>query len=234
MSKVVALLLAGGCGARVQLTRPKQYIEMDGESILLHTMRAFERHPLVDEIYVVCGPEWDGYVRQQASRGSISKFAQTFPSGITSYQSLCNGINGLTPLPSDTIVLVHDSVRPMVSYEIISNNIVTCQERGNAVTATMSHEAYIRLDDNGTSNGYIPRNELLRAQTPITFRLDKLQNILAKATSMGIEESQSLFTLANETGHGPLHIVEGDILNFKITMPQDVDIYRNIRNLNCD
>ena len=63
----IALLLAGGYGLRTQSNRPKQFIESEGESILLHTMKAFERHPLIHEIWVVCNPEWQDYVTRQAT-----------------------------------------------------------------------------------------------------------------------------------------------------------------------
>ena len=61
-ANIIALLMAGGHGFRMHADRPKQFIETDGESILLHTMKAFGRHPLVDEILVVCSPEWSNYV----------------------------------------------------------------------------------------------------------------------------------------------------------------------------
>ena len=80
---IIALLLAGGYGLRIHSSRPKQFIETDGESILLHTMKAFERHPLVDEIWVVCNPEWSSYVQKQAAIGQVGKFRQTLPSGLT-------------------------------------------------------------------------------------------------------------------------------------------------------
>ncbi len=78
---IIALLLAGGYGLRIHSSRPKQFIETDGESILLHTMKAFERHPLVDEVWVVCNLEWSLYVSQQARIGQVSKFRRTLEAG---------------------------------------------------------------------------------------------------------------------------------------------------------
>lgn len=229
---IIAVLLAGGYGLRMHSSRPKQFIETEGESILLHTMRAFERHPLVNEIYVVCAPEWDTYVRKQAAIGHVAKFRQTMPSGSTSHGSLLNAIRGLQSAGTgdDTIVLVHESVRPFVSHEIITDNILTCREQGNAVTAIFSHESYIRMEE-GSARGYIPREELMRAQTPITFRMGDLAAIARQAEEQGVRESQSLFTLVNQIGWEPLHIIEGNLLNFKITYPQDVEIYNRLRSL---
>lgn len=233
---IIALLLAGGYGLRIHSSRPKQFIETDGESILLHTMKAFERHPLVDEIWVVCNPEWSAYVQKQAAIGQVSKFRQTLRSGLTSYESLTNGIQGLERkgTAEDSIVVVHESVRPFVSHEIITNNVVSCLEHGNAITATYSHESYLETPDGNTSQGFIARERLMRAQTPITFRMKDLSEIMHRATEQGITKSQSLVTLVNEIGWGPLHIVEGSMLNYKITLPMDVEIYNRLRSINYD
>ena len=232
-SPVIAVLLAGGYGLRMHSSRPKQFIEMDGESILLHTMRAFERHPLVNEIYVVCAPEWSTYVQKQATIGHVAKFRQTMVSGVTSHDSLINAIRGLEDAHTEdeTIVLVHESVRPFLSHEIITDNILTCREQGNAVTAIYSHESYIQMENGTKVQGYIPREQLMRAQTPITFRMRDLKKIARLAEEKNIGESQSLFTLVNQIGWNPLHIIEGNPLNFKITYPQDVEIYNRLRTL---
>lgn len=225
--RVIALLLAGGQGTRVQPTCPKQFIEVRGESVLLHTMRAFESHPLVTDIVVVCNTQWSTYVRTQAKVGHITKLLCLAEGGETSHRSLCNGIMKLLEegVEEESIVLVHDSVRPFVSFDIISSNITTCEEKGNAVTGIFSNEAYLRISgDTNQSHDYIPREELVRAQTPITFPLGDLKKMMAQA----VGDSQSLVTLANQLHFTPLHIVEGDVLNFKITVPQDIEIYRRL------
>ncbi len=234
--RIIALLLAGGYGLRMKSTRPKQFIETDGESILLHTMKAFERHPLIDEIWVVCNTEWENYVVNQAEIGHISKFRRCMASGTTSHRSLMNGIKGLMKngIDDNSIVLVHEGVRPFVSHQIISSNILTCSERGNAVTALYSHESYVRTKDGEKSNGFVKRDELMRAQTPITFPMRTLLHIVKETENKGIYDSQSLFTLVNEIGGIELNIVEGSMLNFKITLPIDVEIYNRLRSVNYD
>jgi len=204
--------------------------------VLLHTMKAFERHPLIDDIYVVCSPEWDNYVRMQAKVGVISKFCHTITSGATSHESLFNGVCQLNEaaVGEDTIVMVHEAVRPFLSYNIISNNVHTCIEKGNAVTAIYSHESYLQTNDGMVSKGYISREKLMRTQTPLTFRMKDLMNIIKESQQRGISTSQSLFTLVNELGQESLNIVEGSMLNFKITLPLDVEIYQRLKDINCD
>ena len=231
----IALLLAGGQGNRIGAQCPKQYIEIDGEPVILRTMRAFQQHPDVTDIYVVCSPRWQDYVVHQAQRGGVSKLRGTLNSGPTAFQSIRQGIEGLLHLFADrqeqTIVLIHDAVRPLISYEVISQNIQTCLEKGNAITAIRSNEAYMQTKDGLSSNDYIKREALMRAQTPHTFPLSALRQIMQEADRRGITNHQSLFTLCNELGIHPLYIAEGDPLNFKITEPGDIKIYQALREV---
>lgn len=226
-------MLAGGKSSRMNTNRPKQYIEVNGESVLKHTMRAFQQHPLIQDIYVVCARGWEETVLDEAQSSKITKFRHAIIGGETSYQSLMNGIAYLLQKVKDTesIILVHDAVRPLVSQDIISRNIAVCLTHGNAITAVRSQEAFLVSEDGSTSNCYIPRENMLRAQTPHTFPLKTLKEMMEAANEKGITHSQSLFTLANELGFTPLHIAQGDIMNFKLTYPNDILIYQALKTL---
>lgn len=225
---VVALLLAGGVGSRFSAMRPKQYIEVEGRAILELTMLAFERHPWVTDIYVVCAPEWADHVALLARRSHITRLRGCLPSGATSFESLRHGVEGLLAagLPKEAIVMVHDGVRPLVSADTISDNISTCRAHGNAITVVYSNEAYMHVSGRNVGDGYAARDEYMRAQTPHTFPLGRLAELLREADERGLAPSQSLFTLANELGHADLHIAEGDLLNFKVTKPSDMRLLR--------
>ena len=141
----IALLLAGGQGHRMHSDRPKQFIEVEGMPVISYTMQAFQQHPEIDRIYVVCNPEWAGFVEATARKGDIGKFSGVFPAGETSIDSLRNGIAGLNAAIAgqNPVVLTHEAVRPLVSTEIISRNLQTFRTYGNAVTAVRSNEAYM-------------------------------------------------------------------------------------------
>ena len=232
-NKHIALLLAGGKSSRMNTNRPKQYIEVNGESVLKHTMKAFQQHPLIQDIYVVCARGWEETVCEEAQSGEITKFRHTIIGGDTSFQSLKNGITYLLQevKDKDAIVLVHDAVRPLISQDVISRNIAVCLTHGNAITAVRSQEAFLVSENGSSSSSYVPRENLLRAQTPHTFPLKTLKDMMDKANEHGITHSQSLFTLANELGFLPLHIAQGDIMNFKLTYPNDILIYQALRTL---
>ena len=232
-NKHIALLLAGGKSSRMNTNRPKQYIEVNGESVLKHTMKAFQQHPLIQDIYVVCARGWEETVCEEAQSGEITKFRHAIIGGDTSFQSLKNGVAYLQQevKDKDAIVLVHDAVRPLISQDVISRNIAVCLTHGNAITAVRSQEAFLVSENGSCSNSYVPRENLLRAQTPHTFPLKTLKEMMDKAEERGITHSQSLFTLANELGFLPLHISQGDIMNFKLTYPNDILIYQALKAL---
>ena len=229
----IALILAGGTGERMHAIVPKQFMEIDGESVLLHTMRAFQQHPLIHEIYLVCTHEWEAFVRDEARRGGIDKLSGIIAAGESCFASARNGIEFLAKkiTDPDAIVLVHDAVRPLITQDIISRNIAVCLTHGNAITSLPSYEAYLVTSDSSSSNGFMPREGLMRAQTPHTFPLATLRQMLQLADEKGIKKSKSIFTLAGELGIAPLHIAQGDLRNFKITEQSDILIYRALKTL---
>lgn len=224
----IALVLAGGQGCRMHSRCPKQFLEIEGEPIIVHTLRAFSLHPDIDAIYAVCADEWQSCVCQWIEKFQITKFQKTFTSGNTSFQSLRNGLEGLAKegLPPDSFIITHEAVRPLISREVISDNLETCIRHGNATAAIPSEEAYMLSTDGLQSEGFLPRETLFRAQTPQTFSLAVLQEAFLEADRRGITYSQSLYTLMAELNLYTLYISKGETLNFKITVPQDVDIYQ--------
>lgn len=238
MTRSVALILAGGVGNRMHMAIPKQFTEVDGLSVLQYTMMAFQRHRLIDAVYVVAAPKWHMAVREQAAMAGISKLNGVATSGPTSMGSLMSGIAYIAENEDDeTVVLVHDAVRPLLPQETISSNIAVCLSRGNAITAIESQESFMlteqRHEDGDTShtrssNDFLLREAVLRAQTPHTFRLHELKAMRREADERGVDDAQSLFVLACRLGHTPLYAAQGSTLNFKLTVPTDIDVFRAI------
>ena len=131
----IALIIAGGSGNRMGQDIPKQFIHVDDCPIIIHTMKAFERHPDVHAIAVVCLEGWETVLRSYANQFSIKKLKWIFPGGNTGMESIHNGIYGLKRegCTDDDLVLIHDSVRPLLSQEIIAKNTATPLRASNAV-----------------------------------------------------------------------------------------------------
>ena len=224
----IALIIAGGSGNRMGQDIPKQFIHVDDCPIIIHTMKAFERHPDVHAIAVVCLEGWETVLRSYANQFSIKKLKWIFPGGNTGMESIHNGIYGLKRegCTDDDLVLIHDSVRPLLSQEIISSNIAICKKYGYAITGIQCREAILESEDGFTTQTSIPRDSLIRTQTPQTFRLGNIIRVHDEARQKGITNSVASCTLVAEVGNRTMHIVPGSEKNIKITTVEDLEMLK--------
>lgn len=225
----IALLTAGGTGNRMGQDIPKQFMCIDNQPVIIYTLQAFQSHPEIDAIAVVCLPGWNVVLQSYANQYNISKLKWIFEGADTNQGSIYNGISGLKAAncADDDIVLVHDGVRPLVSPEIISRNIEVCKKFGYAVTGLTCKEAIMELVDDTVSDIDIPRERLVRTQTPHTYHLGTLLKAHEKAKKEGITNTVASCTLVALTGVKDQHLVEGSEKNgLKLTRPQDVELFK--------
>ena len=233
----IGLLIAGGSGNRMGQDIPKQFMHVDGAPVIIMTMQAFERHPDIEAIAVVCLKGWETVLQSYANQFSIKKLKWIFPGGDTGMESIHNGIYGLREAGCDDedLVLIHDAVRPLLSQEIISSNIATCKAYGYAITGIQCREAILKSDDGFTTETSIPRDTLIRTQTPQTFRLGNIICVHEDAKKMGITNSVSSSTLVAEVGGGRvMHIVPGSEKNIKITTVEDLEMIKALMHTHKD
>lgn len=224
----IALLIAGGSGNRMGQDIPKQFMHVDGCPIIIHTMRCFQKHPDIDGIAVVCLKGWDTVLQAYANQFKIDKLRWIFPGGNSGMESIHNGIYGLKDAGcgNEDLVLIHDSVRPLLGQDIISNNIATCQAYGYAITGIKCREAILESEDGFSTSVSIPRDKLIRTQTPQTFRLSNIIKVHEEAKEKGIIDSVASCTLIAEVGGREMHIVPGSEKNIKITTVEDLEILK--------
>lgn len=222
----IALIIAGGSGNRMGQDIPKQFMHVDNCPIIIHTMMAFEQHPDISKIAVVCLEGWETVLRSYANQFKIQKLEWIFSGGNTGMESIHNGIYGLKEKGclDDDLILIHDSVRPLLSQEIISSNIAICKKYGYAITGIQCKEAILKSEDGFTAQTSIPRDSLIRTQTPQTFRLKNIIQIHEEAKAKGIKDSVASCTLIAEIGNKIMHIVPGSEKNIKITTVEDLEI----------
>ena len=230
----IALLIAGGSGNRMGQDIPKQFMHVDGIPVIIHTLKCFQQHPDIDSIAVVCLFGWETVLRAYANQFLIDKLKWIFPGGKTGMESIHNGIYGLKEAgcDDDDLVLIHDSVRPLLSQEIISNNIATCKAYGYAITGIQCREAILESEDGFVSSTSIPRDKLIRTQTPQTFRLSNIIKVHERASELGIKDSVASCTLIAEVGGIDMHIVPGSEKNIKITTVEDLEILKSLMHTN--
>lgn len=225
----IGLLIAGGSGNRMGQDIPKQFMHVDGAPIIVWTMKAFQQHPDIDGIAVVCLKGWDTVLQSYANQFSIDKLKWIFPGGETGMESIHNGIYGLkeSGCDDDDLILIHDGVRPLLPQETISSNIATCKAYGYAITGIKCREAILESHDGFTTKTSIPRDTLIRTQTPQTFRLRNIIKAHELAKTKGITNTVSSCTLIAELEEDiEMHIVPGSEKNIKITTVEDLEIVK--------
>lgn len=220
--RVTAIIAAAGAGRRLGAAVPKQLLEIDGRSLLEYSVAAFEAHPEVRDLVVVLPRDLaarpPGYLR------STRKPIQIVAGGDRRQDSVANAFDRV---PADAeIVLVHDAARPFVTPLLISRSIDAAAQYGAAIVATAATDTIKRIAAPGDRRVVIEtiaRETIYLAQTPQAFRRDVLGDAVALGRS-GVAATDEAM-LAERAGH-PVHIVQGDPANVKITTASDLDAAR--------
>ena len=189
---------------------------------------AFQQHPDIDVIEVVCIDGWQQVLWAYAKQFNISKLKWITTGGDNGQSSIRNGVEELAKHCSDEdMVLIHDAIRPNISQEIISGCIATCRLKGSAITVIPCAEAMLLRQDNddNSSQEVIPRDSLARTQTPQAFSLGKLKWAHEEALKRGITNSTASCTLMIELGE-EVHFCAGSEKNVKITTTDDLEIFK--------
>ena len=222
----IALLIAGGSGNRMHQDIPKQFITVNERPVIVYTLEAFEHHPEIDAIAVVCIEGWEQVLWAYAKQFNITKLKYVVPGGENGQDSIRNGVMELEKhYKADDFVLIHDAIRPMVSAEIISDNIRVAREYGNAITVIPCAEAMMQTEDGVVSVGSYPRDRLKRTQTPQAFRIGDICDLHRRALYAGITNSVASCTLKIEMGE-QVYFSAGSEKNIKLTTVEDIDIFK--------
>ena len=222
----VAVIIAGGSGHRMGQDIPKQFINVYDKPILIYTLEGFQKHPQIDAIEVVCIDGWHDIVWAYAKQFNITKLKYIVPGGKNGQDSIRNGVMELEKhFNADDLVLIHDAIRPMVSAEIISDNIRVARKYGNAITVIPCAEAMMQTEDGVVSVGSYPRDRLKRTQTPQAFRIGDICDLHRRALEAGITNSVASCTLKIEMGE-QVYFSAGSEKNIKLTTVEDIDIFK--------
>ena len=224
--KNIALIIAGGVGARMNQDIPKQFINVYDKPVIIYTLEAFQKHPGIDEIEVVCLDGWHDILRAYCKQFNITKLANIVSGGKNGQDSIRNGLFDIASRHSeiDDVVLIHDAIRPMISQDIISENIRVCREYGNAITVVPCTAAMLKTYDSFSSEEQVKRDNLKASQTPQTFFLNEIVQVHKDALNVGITNSVASCTLYIEMGK-KLYMTAGSEKNVKITTAEDIEIF---------
>lgn len=224
-----ALIFAGGTGQRMKSgTKPKQFLELYGKPIIIYTLELFENNEEIDGIVVACLESWISHLEKLLKKFQITKVKAIVPGGSSGQASIRNGIYKLAELyPEDTIVLIHDGVRPLITVSTISDNIAGVKKYGNCITTAPAIETIALKTDTELVGDIIDRSRAVMARAPQSFYLGEIKAAHDRAVKEGREDFIDSACMMREYGH-KLHIIEGPAENIKITTPTDFYCFRAI------
>jgi 2-C-methyl-D-erythritol 4-phosphate cytidylyltransferase len=232
--KVVVIIPAAGLGTRMasaakgkKPAATKQFTELGGVPILIHTLRRFAASPEVSEIYIALrGNEIEGFRArlEKEAKDIVRKKIRLLEGGEHRQHSVANAIASVAA-SDDDIVLVHDAVRPFVTEEIIRDVIRAAEKYGAAIAALPAVDTVKQVER--TSDGAlivatIPRERVVLAQTPQGFRYGVLKKAFDEAAADGFVGTDEA-SLVERSGHA-VAVVMGSARNLKITTPADMEL----------
>lgn len=226
--KNIAVIFAGGQGRRMhEYSRPKQFLEYRGKSVIAYTLDIFQQHHEIDGIVVACLENWISYLERQVRRFGLSKVVEIVPGGKTGQESIYLGLESAARhFPMDSVALIHDGVRPLVRESTITENIKVAHEKGGCVTCVPATETFVVID--GAGNMIVPsRDNSLVARAPQSFLLGEVLEIHRKARSEGRNDFIDTCTMMNYYGKKFCTVI-GSMENIKITTPSDYFMFRAI------
>lgn len=234
----IAVILAGGTGSRMGLSVPKQFAELEGRTVIEHSIETFCNHPSIDEVAVVVHPDWRGRMEEIAAVGRWKKLKKIVDGGSERYMSSLNAIMAYIDEPDDTNLLLHDAARPFVTEAIVDRVVASLKHYEAVGVAVPSTDTVweVHPDMNGAltmERGEfeiprfvvrIPERRLMwRAQTPQAFRLPLIRDAYQRA----LQDPQ--FQATDDCGvvrrympEVKVYVVEGSADNFKITTEGDL------------
>ena len=224
--KNIALIIAGGSGARMHQDLPKQFLNVYDKPVIIYTLEAFQRHPNIDGIVVVCINGWETILSAYCKQFNITKLESIVPGGINGQDSIRNGVYDIAKRHSDEdIILIHDAIRPMVSEEVISDCIRVAITYGNSFAVVPCTAAMLKTDDGISSTEQISRDNLKITQTPQCASVGTLVAAHKEALEKGITNSVATCTMFIELGK-KLYFSAGSEKNLKLTTTEDLEIFK--------
>jgi 2-C-methyl-D-erythritol 4-phosphate cytidylyltransferase len=212
-----AIIVAGGSGSRMLSVLPKQFLLLNGTPVLMHTMLAFHHSHSQPHIILVLPAHFHAHWAQLCITHGFTVPHQLVNGGETRFHSVKNGLDTISGKP-DSLVAIHDAVRPLISCEIIDASYQYAAKHGNAVTAVKSRDSVRQLKNETTVA--LNRDEIYLIQTPQTFKSAQLKEAYQQPYNVKFTDDAGV---VEETGV-KINLIEGDHQNIKITFPEDIAV----------
>ena len=225
--RCAAIILAGGRYRVNKHNIPYQFVSVKDKPIIIYTMEAYQRHPLVNEIYVVCLDGWEDFLPAYAEKYSISKFKGIIPAGEKGIQSVKNAVEWLsTSYVASDILILQESTRPLIDSETISNAIRCCKKYGSAVTFTHLEDTNpFLLGKDGKSVTPVDAYSLITLQSPEVYTLGVLKIAFIEASSINHPLTETICSVFLHNLGRELTFCEGNHNNIRIVYEEDIRLF---------
>lgn len=221
--KKFVIIVAGGSGSRMGTEIPKQFLELCGKPILMHTIQVFHDFDPESKITLVLPEDQQEFWEELCRKHSFLLLHQIVSGGKTRFRSV---LNGLSQIDEEGIVFIHDGVRPLVSKETLGRCFETAQKSGNAIPVLPVNESLRKQESD--KNVSVDRSQYFSVQTPQTFRSEQI----LKAFEMDFDPAFTDDASVAEKAGFPIFMVEGNRENIKITTPIDLIIAETFLKIN--
>lgn len=231
-NKIIGVILAGGIGSRMgNVDKPKQFLELGGKPIIIHTVEKFIINPRFDYVVILTPRQWVKHTQDiiRKNRLSSDKLC-VIEGGETRNETIMNAVDFIEErgdLDENTIIVTHDSVRPFVTHRILNENIEAALKYGACDTVIPATDTIVESKNNCEITNIPDRNIMYQGQTPQSFKAKKLKEIystLDETQKKILTDACKILILKGEK----VHLVDGEVFNIKITYPYDIKVGQSL------
>lgn len=223
---IYGAMLAGGSGTRVKsFDIPKQFIELSGAPIIIHTLKNMLRVPRFDRVYIACREDYLDFMKDMVGKHIDTPERVRLIAGgrerMDSIRCVTDAIAADSGINDDDVIVIHDAVRPFVTEKILNDSIDAAARYGACVCGLPCADTILHSAKGDVVDDIPPRSELYSGQAPDSFRLKhfiEMQDSLTDEQKRVITGTSQICTMNRQ----PIHIIEGDAINFKITTDSDL------------
>lgn len=226
---VYAAVLAGGSGLRMGGSLPKQFLEVASRPIIIRSIDAFIKSGSVDKIFVAVSEDYYDYTADLVKKYINNFEVELVVGGKNRNETLLNVLREIekSGMAAEDVILTHDAVRPFIDKRIIDENIKAALEYGACNTVISAVDTILKSSDGKFIESVPVRSEIFHAQTPQSFRVNKLFDLYKNMSAEEMEKFTDACSVFVENGDN-VFMVEGDRNNIKLTYPEDMEKAENI------
>jgi len=225
MNKNYVILLAGGIGTRMQAEVPKQFLEVAGKPVIIHTLERFQINDNIEKIVIVCVKEWIEYLYELLKKYNLSKVEWVIEGGSSGHDSIRNGVFFLeNKIDYNDYVIIHDAVRPVLPKLLIDEVINVAHINGNASSSIVCHPPIVYTDDKKSGIKDVDREHVMLTASPQVYEYYVVLECYKKAE----EDNKHNFTFTSSLliyyGYR-VFFAQGSTCNIKITKKEDLALF---------